>query len=146
MPAPPKLGQTGADIVPPPNAGATPASSIAKPAIPAPQAPLGERAQYMQSLRVRIHQQLVERLDVQNLRATPMNVVRQEVRALIRELCQNEKGLLSSAEQEKLMDDVMDETFGLGPLEAEAREPAQRGALDAVGLGLADGEADDQRV
>src|SRR4029079_12783963 len=33
------------------------------------------------------------------------------------ELTQSEKGLLSSAEQEKLMDDVMDETFGLGPLE-----------------------------
>src|SRR5207248_2929121 len=68
-------------------------------------------------------QQLVERLDVQNLRATPMNVVRQEVRALIRELCQNEKGLLSSAEQERLMDDVMDETFGLGPLEALLKDP-----------------------
>jgi len=56
----------------------------------------------------------VERLDVQNLRSLPPDVVRQEVRMVIRELCQSEKGLLSSVEQERLMDEVMDETFGLG--------------------------------
>ncbi len=77
-----------------------------------------ERQVYFQKMKVRIHQQLVERLDVQNLRTLPPDVVRQEVRMVIRELCQSEKGLLSSAEQERLMDEVMDETFGLGPLEA----------------------------
>ena len=76
-----------------------------------------ERQLYIQQLKVRIHQQLVERLDVQNLKALPPETVRAEVRVLVRDLCQSEKGLLNSAEQEKLMDDVMDETFGLGPLE-----------------------------
>src|SRR3712207_588500 len=60
----------------------------------------------------------------QNLRSMPINVVRQEVRTLIRELYQSEKGLLSSAEQSKLMDDVMDETFGLGPLEGLLKDPS----------------------
>src|SRR6476620_9578954 len=73
---------------------------------------------YFEQLKVRIHQQLVERLDVQNLRSLPTDTVRSEVRILIRELCQNEKGLINSTEQDKLMDEVMDETFGLGPLEA----------------------------
>src|SRR5438067_7275478 len=82
---------------------------------PAPQT---ERQIYFQQLKVRIHQQLVERLDVQNLRSLPPDTVRSEVRILIRELCQNEKGLINSTEQDKLMDEVMDETFGLGPLEA----------------------------
>ena len=77
-----------------------------------------DRQIYFQKMKVRIHQQLVERLDVQNLRTLPPDVVRQEVRIVIRELCQSEKGLLSSTEQERLMDEVMDETFGLGPLEA----------------------------
>src|SRR5688572_22490865 len=113
-PAPPKLGQDGSEIVPPPQMAAP---AIAKPVVPAPPAPLGERAVYMQQLRVRIHQQLVDRLDVQNLKTLPPDTVRAEVRILFRELCQSEKGLLSSTEQEKLMDDVMDETFGLGPLE-----------------------------
>jgi pilus assembly protein CpaF len=81
---------------------------------PAPQT---ERQVYFQQLKVRIHQQLVDRLDVQNLRSLPPETVRSEVRILIRELCQNEKGLINSTEQDRLMDEVMDETFGLGPLE-----------------------------
>jgi pilus assembly protein CpaF len=68
-------------------------------------------------MKVRIHQQLVERLDFQNMRNLPQEVVRQEVRNVVRDLCQSEKGLLSSGEQERLMDEVLDETFGLGPLE-----------------------------
>src|SRR5215218_2551514 len=126
-PAPKPLGQDGSDIVQPPAIAApgTPVTStVQKPVVPPPQAPLGERAVYMQQLRVRIHQQLVERLDVQNLKTLPPDTVRAEVRILIRELCQSEKGLLSSAEQEKLMDDVMDETFGLGPLETLLKDPA----------------------
>ncbi len=87
-----------------------------RPSIVAP-APPSERQVYMAMLKVKIHQQLVERLDVQGLRSMPPDVVRQEVRILIKELCQNEKGLLSSSEQERLMDEVLDETFGLGPLE-----------------------------
>jgi pilus assembly protein CpaF len=83
--------------------------------VPRPQ--MTERQIYMQQLRVRLHQQLVERLDVQNLRTLPADTVRSEVRVLIRDLCQSEKGLINSIEQEKLMDEVMDETFGLGPLE-----------------------------
>jgi pilus assembly protein CpaF len=82
-----------------------------------------ERQLYLSQMRVRVHQQLVERLDVQNLRSVPIDVVRHEVRTLVRELCLSEKGLLSSAEQERLMDDVMDETFGLGPLEGLLKDP-----------------------
>jgi pilus assembly protein CpaF len=82
------------------------------------------QATYMQQLKVRIHQQLVERLDVQNLKTLPPDTVRAEVRVLIRELCQSEKGLLSHADQERLMDEVMDETFGLGPLEQLLKDPA----------------------
>src|SRR5437763_9401211 len=86
-------------------------------------APPSERQQYFQQLKVRIHQQLVERLDVQNLRTLPPEVVRSEARVLIRELCQNERSLINSADQERLMDEVMDETFGLGPLETLLKDP-----------------------
>ena len=84
---------------------------------PPPSAQQSERQAYLQQLKVRIHQQLVTRLDLQNLRTLPPATVREEVRILVRELCQSEKGLISSADQDRLMDDVMDETFGLGPLE-----------------------------
>ena len=88
-----------------------------------PVAPVqSDRQAYLQQLKVRIHHQLVTRLDLQNLRALPPATVREEVRALVRDLCHSEKGLISSADQEKLMDDVMDETFGLGPLEAVLKD------------------------
>jgi pilus assembly protein CpaF len=82
-----------------------------------------ERQAYLSQMKVRIHQQLVNRLDLQNLRTLPPATVREEVRVLVRELCQSEKGLISSADQERLMDDVMDETFGLGPLETLLKDP-----------------------
>jgi pilus assembly protein CpaF len=87
-------------------------------------AALSERQLYFQQLKVRIHQKLVERLDVQNMRTMPPETVRGEVRILVRDLCQSEKGLINSTEQERLMDDVLDETFGLGPLETLLKDPA----------------------
>jgi len=107
-----------AQVQPPaPPMAPPPRVEIARPA------QLSERQLYMQQLKVRIHQQLVERLDVQNLRTLPPDTVRSEVRVLSRELCQSEKGLINSIEQEKLMDEVMDETFGLGPLETLLKDP-----------------------
>lgn len=99
----------------------TPAPVASAPVLTPQQREL--QLQYQQ-LKGRIHQKLVERLDVQNLRTLPQDTVRQEVRVLIRDLCQSEKGLINSADQERLMDDVMDETFGLGPLEALLKDPS----------------------
>src|SRR5262247_3913269 len=84
-------GTDASSLIPPP-----------RPYLPAVSPQLSERQLYMQQLKVRIHQQLVERLDVQNLRSLPPETVRSEVRVLIRELCQSEKGLINSVEQEKL--------------------------------------------
>jgi pilus assembly protein CpaF len=100
-------------------------ATAARQSLVAPSAPVrGEREVYFEKLKVRIHQQLVERLDVQNLKSLPPDTVRQEVRSLIRELCESERGLLNSSDQERLMDDVMDETFGLGPLEGLLKDPS----------------------
>ena len=116
----------------------TPAKENAAPAAPrGPVAPVAARANdfhphtppnserhaYLQQMKVRIHQQLVNRLDLQNLRNLPPASVRDEVRVLVRELCQSEKGLITGTDQERLMDDVMDETFGLGPIETLLKDP-----------------------
>lgn len=101
----------------------TPIKAPSRPHIAvAPQ--LTERQLYLQQLKVRLHQQLVDRLDVQNLKSLPAETVRSEVRNLVRTLCEHEKGLITGPEQEKLMDEVMDETFGLGPLETLLKDPA----------------------
>ncbi|MGA2584538.1 MAG: CpaF family protein [Tepidisphaeraceae bacterium] len=84
---------------------------------------ISERSSQFDLLKVKIHQQLVERLDVQNLRSLPPDTVRAEVRIVIRDLCQGERSLMTSQDQERLMDEVMDETFGLGPLETLLKDP-----------------------
>ena len=132
-PSPVQLPRSGAGISDPvvdvPGALSPPAAAapVLRPAaalpqiVPPPQP--SERQVYLQKMKLRIHQQLVERLDMQNLKNLPPEVIRGEVRILIRELCQSEKGLINSADQERLMDDVMDETFGLGPLEGLLKDP-----------------------
>ena len=116
---PPNAAGAGTAVAEPaPTPSATPVlrpAAVVSQVVPPPQQ--SERQIYLGKMKLRIHQQLVERLDMQNLKNLPPEVVRGEVRILIRELCQSEKGLINSADQERLMDDVMDETFGLGPLE-----------------------------
>ncbi len=115
-----------ADVAGPAKPRSTPAAPGQEYAPAAAQpvtAPQTERQTYLTQLKVRIHQQLVTRLDLQNLRNLPPATVREEVRILVRELCQSEKGLISSNDQDRLMDDVMDETFGLGPLETLLKDP-----------------------
>src|ERR1700722_6585005 len=114
-----EMPPTGAPPVAPVIQPAPAGPANAAPFRPAPRVLVSsERQQYFQQLKVRIHQKLVERLDMQNLRSLPPETVRGEVRMLIRDLCQSEKGLINGSDQERLMDEVMDETFGLGPLES----------------------------
>ena len=86
-----------------------------------PQA--AERQSQLGALKIRIHSQLIERLDMQSLKKMAPEMVRKEVRHLVLELASGEKGLITSAEQEKIVEEVLDETFGLGPLEAILKDP-----------------------
>ena len=112
-------GSVAAAEAPKPSAPAANASTMTPPprASLVAAAPPTERQLYLAQLKVRLHQQLVDKLDVQNVRGMAPDIVRREVRTLIGDLCANEKGLLNSAEQTRLTDEVLDETFGLGPLE-----------------------------
>jgi pilus assembly protein CpaF len=125
LPARPAVGGEPASAPVPPIVDPPAAARVAQPPRPVhvPPPPPSDRQARFEQLKVKIHQQLVERLDVQNLRSVPPNTVRAEVRFVIRELCQSEKGLLTSAEQERLMDEVMDDAFGLGPLETLLKDP-----------------------
>ena len=153
--APSPAADNSSPIVDPPAAlaAAMPAPSIPKPSAAAIPPQQTERQVYLQQLKVRLHQQLVERLDMQNMRALPPDVVRAEVRVLIRELCLSEKNLINQSEQEKVMHDALAETSGLGPLEVLPKAPTtpdilvnrldriyceKRGRLEAVGVRFRD--------
>src|SRR3954469_12561468 len=73
-------------------------------------------------LKCEPHQQLISRLDLSAIGTVSEEELRAEVRRTAEELCRFSSDLLSLNEQERLVNVVMDETFGLGPLEPLLRD------------------------
>ena len=78
-----------------------------------------------QELKTRLHQELLTRLNLERLTRVTREEAEPEIRALIGELIERETATtpLSLAERETLIIDVLNELFGLGPLEALLRDP-----------------------
>jgi len=68
-------------------------------------------------LRLRIHERLLDLLNLSVLEKTPRETLRAEIRVVVSQLLQQEKRLLTPAQTEQLTEDVLDELLGLGPLE-----------------------------
>src|SRR6266481_857361 len=75
-----------------------------------------ERAEYQQ-VKADLHRKILERLDLEKLGRTPSNAAREEVLLVIRSTVNSEAVPLSFAERERLSREILDEIFGLGPLE-----------------------------
>lgn len=70
-----------------------------------------------EELKQRIHSKLVDKLDLSRVGELEGDVLRREIRLVVEHLCDTEGTLLNRNERERLIDEVLDETFGLGPLE-----------------------------
>jgi pilus assembly protein CpaF len=70
-----------------------------------------------------LHQQLIAGMDLSAIGAMGEAELRLEVRHAAEELCRNSSDLLNLSERERLVSEVLDETFGLGPLEPLIRDP-----------------------
>ncbi len=79
-----------------------------------------------QELKSRIHQSLLDRLDLDRLAYVKREDAEPEIRSLIAGMLDRESETtpLSLYERESLIVDVLNELFGLGPLEALLRDPA----------------------
>ncbi len=66
---------------------------------------------------VRIHERLLDLLNLSVLEKTPRESLRSEIRVVVSQLLQQEKRLLTPSQTEQLTEDVLDELLGLGPLE-----------------------------
>jgi pilus assembly protein CpaF len=86
--------------------------------IGAPHAPLGVEEQCR-----RISAQLVERLDLTALSTMNLEQIRQDLRQVVEHLIDQDNPSLGRDERDRLVDEVLDETFGLGPLDALLRDP-----------------------
>ena len=69
------------------------------------------------ALKVRIHQHLLDLLNLSMLDRTPRDQLRLEIRGVVGQLLLDEKRFLTSNQTDQLIDDVLDELLGLGPLE-----------------------------
>ena len=69
------------------------------------------------ALKVRIHQRLIELLNLNLLDKTPRETLRTEIRGAVAQLLADEKRFLTSGQTDQLTEDVLDELLGLGPLE-----------------------------
>ena len=68
-------------------------------------------------LKQRIHQKLIGKLDLYRVGDLSGDALRREIRVVIEHLCDTENHMLSRLERDRLVEEVLDETFGLGPLE-----------------------------
>jgi pilus assembly protein CpaF len=74
-------------------------------------------AEKYEVLKRHIHMRLVDRLDVQRIGELDPKTLRNEIRTLVEQLCDTENPLLNRNERQRLVNEILDETFGFGPLE-----------------------------
>ncbi len=75
-------------------------------------------AQRFQKLKFDIHRQLVEMINLNKLEQVKPERLKHEIRTLAHELSIASSETLNEADRERLITEVLDEIFGLGPLEA----------------------------
>ena len=70
-----------------------------------------------EEIKRRIHGKLVDKLDLSRVGDLKGDVLKREIRIVVEHLCDAEETLLNRQERERIVDEVIDEVLGLGPLE-----------------------------
>ena len=76
-----------------------------------------------QELKFKLHRRLLDKINLEALASIENQKVRAEVRNALMALIDEESTLLSSLERQQICDEVLDEVFGLGPLEPLLQDP-----------------------
>lgn len=110
-------------------------------------------SQDFHAVKNRVHAKLVEELDLKQVEAMDKESVAREVRLLLTNYLQTEKIPLNQKERERLVEDILNEVIGLGPLEALLQDESvsdilvngadqvfveRRGILDATSVKFRD--------
>src|SRR5438132_804565 len=83
----------------------------------------GQSNKSFEELKRLIHGKLVDKLDLSRVSDLAGDTLRREIRLVVERLCDTENPLLNRMERERLIDEVLDETFGFGPLEVLLKDP-----------------------
>ena len=89
----------------------------------APLRPTDSKETTLEELKQRIHSKLVDKLDLTKVGELEGDILRREIRLVVEHLCDSEDTLLNRNEREQLIGEVLDEAFGLGPLEFLLKDP-----------------------
>jgi len=79
---------------------------------------------FRQSLKDRVHRRLMETLDLVEAQRLPPEQLREECSRRVDLLLGEQRTPLTTLEKQQLLREVMDEIFGLGPIEDLMRDPA----------------------
>jgi pilus assembly protein CpaF len=101
-----------------------------KPVQPAPQAPPTLRVvakttsadRSHQELKLRIHRELIDRIDLGNIARTDLAAANAELRTAIAQLIEEQAVPLSQRDRERLGEEILNEVHGLGPIEPLMRD------------------------
>jgi septum site-determining protein MinD len=81
------------------------------------------------AMKLRIHKQLIDRLDLKRLDLTAIHdpaqarALRKRIESVVLDLLVSERGLPETAERERWVKEIIDEAIGLGPLEDLIADP-----------------------
>src|SRR5437762_2067182 len=74
-------------------------------------------------LKTKLHKQILEDIDLETLNRLSEGVARERVGLAIRDMLNRQRTPLASTERETLVDEILHEVFGLGPLEPLLADP-----------------------
>jgi len=81
------------------------------------------RQQKFEDVKRRIHNKLVDKLDLSRVGDLKGETLTREIRLVVEHLCDAEETLLNRQERDRIVDEVLDEVLGLGPLELILKDP-----------------------
>src|SRR3984893_5365525 len=76
-----------------------------------------------QELKFTLHRKLLDRINLEALSSMAGERVRAEIRGAVAKLVEEEKTPLSLVEKDRVIEEILDEVFGLGPLEPLLQDP-----------------------
>lgn len=77
----------------------------------------------LEQFKAEVHRTLISKLDLEKLSSINNAKARQAVAGMIQEIIGNGKVPLNASEKERIQSDLLDEVFGLGPIEPLLRDP-----------------------
>src|SRR6266849_2599539 len=88
-----------------------------------PATPLSQNQERYASLKTRVHQKLLSVLNMDAVKAESRHELRREVQSVLEKILREDHLPISMTERNRLAEEILDEVFGLGPLEPLLKDP-----------------------